>query len=595
MDFELLINNIGLHHILLRTLSYLDFYSLVTCECLSKDWKSFIRKNMILWKQQLRLLSQALMKNHFDIRKEENGTVECLIRKKETLFLSKFPTWTNIIKKMESKSVKEIKIFLKHIFAYCEIDWTLKKDALTATENFSPWCPLFYAIFVGDLEFVDVVLEDFFSMIEGYADQFNTACEEGLILWTKLFLMHAKSTSKSLDFRLRLNMSPLHEACMHNRSEIVKLILEASVIDVNAKDNFGWTPLHCAIDECFPDIVKILCHDPNIDVNAKTTDDETPLHMACFRNNIEGVKVLLQSVGHRLNVNVVGGGGKTPIHLACSNQAKEIVELLCKFSNEPPNVKSNNGDTPLHLALKHDLPKLSIIKILLNYLSEEDINIKNDNGYTPLHLVSLNHDVSFVKLLLDHGAKLNVNALNNLGFTALHLACKSGSIEKVKLLFEQDNIDANIGDEQGMTPLHDVCQGYRGKIDEELVAIFLEHDKVDVNAQTLYGMTPLHLASVREQPKIVSMLCAHSQVNVNASSLAGRTALHQVCSQNSRQIAQILCSHESVDLRARDMNGETPLSIAIKYGYSYLAEVLKKHISKKGSTNAPMRKRNASS
>ena len=109
----------------------------------------------------------------------------------------------------------------------------------------------------------------------------------------------------------------LHKACVKGDIEAVKQFLGDGV-DVNAKDEDGWTPLHLAASDGHKEVVELFI-DKGVDVNAKDEDSWTPLHSA------------VQSLGHR-----------------------EVTELLIAAGADV-NAKSENGGAPLDITISAEI------------------------------------------------------------------------------------------------------------------------------------------------------------------------------------------------------------------------------------------------
>jgi len=87
--------------------------------------------------------------------------------------------------------------------------------------------------------------------------------------------------------------TPLHWAALHNRLEVVNLLL-ANGADVNASPDTGHTPLHAGYSNAR--IVRALLAN-QANPNAKTKEGKTPLLFACsYNHDPEVVRALLLSI-----------------------------------------------------------------------------------------------------------------------------------------------------------------------------------------------------------------------------------------------------------------------------------------------------------
>ncbi|KAF8463355.1 ankyrin repeat-containing domain protein, partial [Kalaharituber pfeilii] len=75
-------------------------------------------------------------------------------------------------------------------------------------------------------------------------------------------------------------------------------------------------------------------------------------------------------------------------------------------------------------------------------------------GKTPLHYAAeVHNNESTVRLLLDH-SDIDINLADKDGKTPLHCAVERRSKSTVRLLLDHSDIDINLADKDGKTPLH---------------------------------------------------------------------------------------------------------------------------------------------
>ncbi|MFC1652083.1 ankyrin repeat domain-containing protein [Planctomycetota bacterium] len=120
-------------------------------------------------------------------------------------------------------------------------------------------------------------------------------------------------------------MTPLHEAAISGRKEVVEILL-GNGAKIDALDNMAYTVLHRAVEHGHATVAKLLI-DKGANLNAKTLNNWTPLHRAAIGGHNDTVELL---IAHGADVSVKDSRGRTALDLAKQRGHTEIVELLKK-------------------------------------------------------------------------------------------------------------------------------------------------------------------------------------------------------------------------------------------------------------------------
>ena len=165
--------------------------------------------------------------------------------------------------------------------------------------------------------------------------------------------------------------TPLHQAAMRNRNDIVEWLCLKSV-KVNVVDSDGLTPLIIAISQ------------PEGTEGAR-------------KNSIETIRILLK---YGADVSYRNKEGQTLLHSAVSRGREDIVDLLLKHGADI-NAKDKYGYTPLHWAVSSKNKQM--VKLLV--ARGADINARNLQGRTPLYDTwsGSKIDIEINEILRNHG------------------------------------------------------------------------------------------------------------------------------------------------------------------------------------------------
>ncbi len=209
--------------------------------------------------------------------------------------------------------------------------------------------------------------------------------------------------------------TPLLIAAQLGKTNMVQMLLTAGA-DVTVENNEGRTPLSFAAESGSPETVKALLA-AKADPNAGTMD--APLLRAIDQNNPDCAEWLLQAGA---NPNADGlmhcpqdsYGSRwypeysailrsaTPLWLAIQKRQVPMVQLLLKYQANPDVAQISEPPAVIFWALSNT----NILQALLD--AGANPNIKNNDGRTPLSVAAeAGLPVTTVEILLKHGANPN--------------------------------------------------------------------------------------------------------------------------------------------------------------------------------------------
>jgi ankyrin repeat protein len=326
------------------------------------------------------------------------------------------------------------------------------------------------------------VIRDTTSFLLGHANQDNSLYK--FLDWTLPEFL------QSLD---SLSSAVLGSASENGQEVIAKLLLATDGVDVDLKNNDGWTPLQLATRNGHEAVVKLLL-EKGAELESKDNYGQTPLSYAT-KNGHEAVVKLLLEKGTELESK--DNGGRTPLSWAVVNGHKAVVRLLEKGAKLES--KDNYGRTPLSYAVVsgHD----AVVKLLLEKGTE--LESKDKGGRTPLSYATQNGHEAVVRLLLEKGAELEFKDKG--GRTPLSYATQNGHEAVVKLLLEKGT-KLESKDNGGRTPLSWAAQNGH----EAVVKLLLEKG-AELESKDNYGQTPLSYAVVNGHEAVVNLLKLKTQ------------------------------------------------------------------------------------
>ena len=197
-----------------------------------------------------------------------------------------------------------------------------------------------------------------------------------------------------------------------------------------------------------------------------------------------------------INLNGTDDEGYTPLmhtiihHDTSCNECLRSMHALLQLSIDVD--ASNNGDTALHMSVKHD--NLGAARALLNKGASIDVSLPN----TPMMLAAQSRKVAFVELFLTSTPSPDVNTIDRDGWSIVHYAVWKNSKDMLLTLLKNNealhlnmNIDARCS--MDWTPLMRLAENADHPKSVQLATILLDYG-ADVNAVDLCGSSALHYA-----------------------------------------------------------------------------------------------------
>ncbi|MGL4617395.1 MAG: ankyrin repeat domain-containing protein [Mycoplasmoidaceae bacterium] len=323
----------------------------------------------------------------------------------------------------------------------------------------------------------------------------------------------------------------LFDACHIGNVKLIKAVCDYE--NINYQNNEGYTLLAvaCMRNDIFM-IKSLLKFVPN--PNIKTNDGFSPLMFSIKNNNLEAVKILVES-GASVNDRK---GMANSLMFACSYGFVEICEYLIEQGSKI-NITDNEGNNLLMVASKEG--QLKIVKMLLN--KQIDINHVNKKGNNALMYAILSNHIDIVKILIKNG--IDINTYNKEGITSLMLAVQYKRYNIINELLSNSEIEINKIDFDGYTALMYGC------LIEDIKSIaFLINDKRTSLNKTNHDNETALIIAVKKNNEEITTLLLSKMANVKIKNIKGENAFKIAAMNGNFKIAKIILGYCSLD----DMN-----------------------------------------
>uniref|UniRef100_A0A0E0B276 PGG domain-containing protein n=1 Tax=Oryza glumipatula TaxID=40148 RepID=A0A0E0B276_9ORYZ len=274
---------------------------------------------------------------------------------------------------------------------------------------------------------------------------------------------------------------------------------------------------------------------------------------------------------------VQNNNGDTPLHCAVRAGHSEMVSYLIDLVETEDNSTNSarleellrkencRKETAFHDAVR--IGNKDIITNLFNYYSELPGFLMDATGTSPLYLAVLLQRAGIAKLLHQMtDGNLSYSGPNRQN--ALHAAVLQDQV-MTKMLLEWNKGLAEQSDENGSTPLHFAASLLvRAGIKYNTVIPVLRANPVQLYKPDSEGLYPIHVAASSGANLTVRNFIRERLEIAGLRDSKGRTFLHVAVERGRWNVVSYACHNQSLAriLSMQDNDGNTAMHIAVKHG-----------------------------
>ena len=336
-----------------------------------------------------------------------------------------------------------------------------------------------------------------------------------------------------------------------------KTLVEEYSFDVHVVCDSGKNPLHyCADNYCY-DLFQYFLKLGN-DIYQTTKYGKNCLHIAARNGDKKLCEFLVEN--YNFDLQMSDYDERTPLHYCVERGYYALFKYFVKIGSEI-HIKTKLGENCLHLAAKGGY--MDLCKWLIqncNFSVEE----RDKSGASPLHYcVSSGHFELFTYFVeIGRDSHLETNS----GQNCLHFAARYGDEHLCKILVKHYNLDPDISDYNGKTPLHYCAQSGNYELFQYFVKL-----GCDIYLETKERKNCLHFAVESGNLTFCKKIFEDHNLNSRAEDQFGKTPVHY-CLKNDNLFRFFIKMGSYIYLKTND--GESFLHLAASNGHFHLCKKL---------------------
>ena len=388
---------------------------------------------------------------------------------------------------------------------------------------------LHFAALLGQLTTMKFLIEECNANYEAVNDDGYTplliAAQYGYLFVVKYLILEKKANYKALT---KVGNSIIDIVLINEKENIYKFLTEKLKVSPGLG---GLVLIQAAIINNF-ELVKRLYEKEKLDPNKANEKGFTPIYYAAVNGNFEMVKYLIEEC--KADTNIVSNPGATVLHFALEGKNFDVVKYIVEKCNPDPNAKTDNGINIYHSAVVSE--NLDILTYIWNKYPNEKALLEEggDNGWTPFHYAIHYGQSKMVCFFIDK-CKVDINIKSKEGYSVMAFAAKygtanvlralnteyeldfnekfdkrhilflsieNGNVDSLKFFLDENDIDANIKDHRGWTPMH--VAAYFGKLN--VIKYLVEEKDCGPYVEIDNKFTPAMIASQQKHGNIIDYL-----------------------------------------------------------------------------------------
>lgn len=341
------------------------------------------------------------------------------------------------------------------------------------------------------------------------------------------------------------------------------------------------------------DLEKYLREMHDLDANKVQQCMRKPMNYPDFALSAEDLENIRQCVDDdNTNVNLTDPRGNTVLHLAARSRNAAFVQkvfLHPRFHFATGSLTNRDGlaafQTALEFANRYNRPKdWAVVKefvrqrtSLPHKFTSVDVSVRDSNGDTVLHIAVRHGKFDVIEQLLDASTHQEIDSIINSigasGKTVLHDSVREDRFEIFEILTRYPRIDVNAADQHGYRPLHEAVKHSR----LPMIRLLLSHNAIRrsvipqerVLSQNNKIKSALELAFDAKNIPVIWELVQDPHSDTSSKALGGFSALHRAvqlsCIDGRKTIVSFLLEKMTVETIAQtDEAGDTAFRIAEK-------------------------------